>query len=241
MRFKVPESTSGMQAFDLHSHTHYSNDAITLPENVLKFNRKQGYFGFAVTDHGKFDAWNYFKKEAKKFDLMFIPGVEWYVFKDEKPQGEIIALFLQEPLEKKHRDIWAFLDECHAQDALLIAPHPFEKHRKGLKCLQEKEVLKKIHATEGINSRAYFWKYNLTAQKFLEQHPELTASAGSDAHTPWELGNAAIYLNATNEEEFRKSFLKHQTIIAGRRAPWSVHVWTQLAKRNLAKDKEREI
>jgi predicted metal-dependent phosphoesterase TrpH len=64
-----------MTQFDLHSHTHYSDGALSPKELILKA-KKLGLAGLAITDHDSIDGLFEAEKEAKKNNLQLISGVE---------------------------------------------------------------------------------------------------------------------------------------------------------------------
>ncbi len=211
----------------MHTHSCYSKDALTKPETMLKTVKKLG-IGFAITDHNLIGAWKHFKNT----DVPIIFGEEIKVFDNGKCVGEFLGYFLQEKIEKG--SYGEVLDALKSQDALISIAHPFDVLRKPFKYL--KEVAKKIDLIEGYNSRAYFEKFNDQAKQFAEEN-SLPLSAGSDAHTPWEIGNAYADIETDSLEEFRKLLVKGKAKYYYKKSSYSVHVWTQLAKFELVKDK----
>jgi len=219
--------------FDLHCHSMYSRDGITKPINIIKYAKKKGLAGIAVTDHENCKAWREANYYGKKEGIEVIQGMERLVFNNGLKQGELLALFLQKPL--KSRDVFGVIDEVHEQDALLIIPHPFDFLRKALKCLNE--VLERVDALEAINGHSYFNKFNERAFSFAVEK-KLAMTAGSDAHVPAEIGRAFTLIKGMTKEELRKAIKQKKTMVFGGIVPLYYHAFTQLAKLNFIKDGE---
>ena len=74
-------------------------------------------------------------------------------------------------------------------------PHPFDRARNGSRlqtpALERLVAAGLIDAIEVFNARATFAEDNARALAFARQHG-LPMSAGSDAHTLWEVGRAYV-------------------------------------------------
>jgi len=102
-------------------------------------------------------------------------------------EGEIIGMFLQE-------EIPAFLtaeetlDRIREQGAISIVPHPFCSFRSSVMRPDVLDrVIDRIDIVEGFNGRAADERDNTYARRYAVLHKK-PISAGSDAHTPEELG-----------------------------------------------------
>ncbi len=216
---------------DFHTHSKYSPDALTKPKTMIKAAKKLG-IGFVITDHNNIKAWSELNKLAKKHEVTFIQGQELYTFHQGKFAGEFLCSFLTDQIKsKEYLDI---LDEVKTQDGIVGVSHPFDVFRKNFKYL-EKEW-KKLDVIEVFNSRCYLARFNSQAKDFAEKH-SMNRIAGSDAHTPWEIGRAYTEIGASDLEEFRKKLLKNKAKIHGVRSDYSVHLWTQLVKLKIAKER----
>jgi hypothetical protein len=109
------------------------------------------------------------------------------------PLGEIMGMFLTEgipsniPVDEAFRQI-------KAQNGLVCLPHPFDSMRginnRGFN--QIMELLPHIDVIEVFNSRSMrLGNSNAKALAFATDH-KLLKSAGSDAHTPGEIGHAYV-------------------------------------------------
>src|SRR2546428_13099900 len=84
---------------DLHSHTFFSGDGVSSPEDNIAAAREKGLHGFAVTDHNTCDAVTYLlekglmREDGLPVDnFLVIPGVE--VTTDEGILSALGRIFL---------------------------------------------------------------------------------------------------------------------------------------------------
>lgn len=222
--------------FDLHTHSKYSHDALTKPETIVKLCKKNNW-GIAVTDHDTFKAYegeDSLCQIAKAFDVFVVPGQEVTVFREDgKLLGEVVVYFNQYLIHKAPFGV--ILDQVKEQNALLSCPHPFDWPRKRFKDF-EKEW-KNFDCMETYNARAYYQGLNKKAKEFADWR-EIAQLGVSDAHTPEEIGNGLTEIDAVDEEDFRKQIKKRKTkVIINKKAKMHHHLQTQLAKRNLIKDR----
>jgi predicted metal-dependent phosphoesterase TrpH len=209
---------------DFHVHSKYSHDGFTEPETIIKTCKKKN-LGIAITDHDNCQGWQEMKTLGKKFDVPVVLGQEIKCKHKGKKVGELMGLFLNEPIKSK--EYKQVIDEIKAQGAMVCAPHPFDFLRKDFKFLDEEK--KNIDAVEVFNSRCYFDRFNDKALKFALEN-NMVRVAGSDAHCPWEIGMAFVEIETDSLDEFRKKLEKREGFVQGRRSPYSVHIWSWLAK-----------
>jgi hypothetical protein len=222
-----------MIKLDCHVHSKYSSDAITEPKTLVKIAKKKG-LSIVITDHNNGLAWKELLIHARKHGVWVIKGEEIKTFENNKMIGELIGIFMQEPVKPKN--YLEVIDELKTQGALISVPHPFDCFRNNFKKLEE--CIKKIDLIEGFNARCFLNSFNVKAKEFSKKNFK-PMIAGSDAHMPWELGKAFTLINVEpwDEESLRKKLFKGKTIIKGKRSSLLVHFFTQLAKMNLIKSK----
>ena len=218
---------------DMHCHSYYSIDGVSSPKQMLE---KAKGFGFAITEHNNCDSRKKFEELNKQFKVPIIFGEEKKLYLDEKFVGEILFYFLEKPIVSKN--LFEAIDEGKKQDAIMSVAHPFDIMRKPLWTgfTKLEEVKKKVNAIEAFNSRVYFNGLNKKAEKFGIEN-KLALTAGSDAHIPYELGNALTVCEAENPEEFRKCILKKQARIEGKLSIPFVHLFSTFKKMGLLKPK----
>ncbi|MBI4043314.1 MAG: PHP domain-containing protein [Candidatus Diapherotrites archaeon] len=214
---------------DLHLHTAHSVDAITKPSTLAKTMAKKN-IGFAITDHNLVNAWKDLNRYCKELGIPFIQGEEVYAFHEGILVGEFIGLFLNEPI--KSRQLFEIIDEVKGQGALLSVPHPFDVFRKGLGRHVHllEQVKKQVDLVEAWNARCYSKGFNARAKKFAEENA-ITKIGVSDSHSPNELGNGFTLVEANDLDEARQALKNGKTQVYGRKAPLTVHMMTQFAKR----------
>lgn len=203
--------------YDLHIHSKYSYDGFLNPEKIVKVARKRGLSGIAVTDHDTIKG----GLETKKYeneDFEVIIGSEVSTYK-----GEVIGLYLYEEIKSNH--FHEVIDEIKSQDGIVVVPHPFDVMRRSTFNIEKKDI-NKINSIEIFNSRCVHNKYNQKAAEFAKIN-RLGITGGSDAHFANEIGNAGIIIEAEN---VRKSILKNNLNVFGKRSTPLNHVLTKMLK-----------
>ncbi len=197
---------------DCHCHTIYSrhafwgSDALNTPLDMIKAAMKKGLDGLAVTDHNTVRGSLVAKKIAKRFKFLIINGCEI-----KTREGEIIALGIKENVPIG-LTIEETVEKIHELGGIATAPHPFGSYifrrcagRKGL--MADAIEVYNSTLTKGQNKRALDM-----AQLFKK-----SITAGSDAHSYRNVGNAGIIVNGDPIEDILKNrveiFGKHTSIL----------------------------
>ncbi|MBI4044103.1 MAG: PHP domain-containing protein [Candidatus Diapherotrites archaeon] len=219
-----------MMKLDMHFHSNYSPDSITLPKTALKIAKKNG-LTLAVTEHNITSSWPVFKKLSKELGVEVIFGEEIKVMEEGKCVGEIVGLFLKEFV--KPAPAAEVFEAVHAQAGLAMVVHPFDIFRHDFRNLEQSA--KKIDLLEAFNSRTVLDSHNKKAFEFAQKN-KLPMTANSDSHSPNEIGMAYSQVEANTLEEARRELIKGHAKLVTRKSPIAVHLTTQLAKMNLIKD-----
>jgi len=199
--------------FDLHLHSKYSADALPGPESIVKEALCKRLKGFAMTDHNSVAGFAELKKlQKQEKGLLIVRGEEVKICENGKCTGELLCYFLQEKI--KPAGFGEVLDAAREQDALISIAHPFDFGRKPF-CGGLEKAAQKVDAVEVFNARSYSARANELAKEFAEKQ-KLAFTAGSDAHSLAEIGNAGIECDARNEEELRKAILKRKCKVFGK-------------------------
>lgn len=197
--------------FDLHIHSVYSKDSILKPERIIKIAKKKGLSGIAVTDHDTIEG--ALKTKSVAFDnFMVIVGAEV-----QTDKGEIIGLFLNE--EIKTREFAEVIDEIKDQDGITVLPHPYRN-----RLCDPKNLLEKVDLVEGLNARTSK-ELNYRAQ-ILARNFGLPMIAGSDAHTPFEIGRAQTIIQGSEVifDDIKDYLLKGEVAINGKESPYPLRL-----------------
>ena len=192
---------------DLHTHTFFSGDGVSSPEENIAAAREKGLHGFAVTDHNTCDAVSYLldkgfmREDGQPVDgFLVIPGVEV-----STEEGHLLCIGTTLPYMKGKpaREVC----ECiHEQGGLAIPPHPFDLFRAGIRS-ETLETLP-IDALEVFNAATTLRRYNDHALRYAQTRG-LAMTAASDAHHSNALGTAFTILDT---DEFSVSGVLAQIV-----------------------------
>ncbi|NOZ81810.1 MAG: PHP domain-containing protein [Candidatus Micrarchaeota archaeon] len=176
--------------FELHCHSYYSKgekiprEALPSPREIAKRVSALGFQGFALTDHKVTTGLEEAKKAARKFGLVFIPGVEI-----QTREGHLIALGINEPV-KNGLSLDETLDEIKSQGAISVAPHPYDIKGEGIK-----DGIKKVDVVEVFNSLNIDKLANLVS-RYKVRRLGKPCVCGSDAHTLEMIGTCFNEIDA---------------------------------------------
>ena len=167
---------------DLHNHTHYSPDSILSPKQFVREAPRRGLDAVAVTDH------NTIRGALAVRELAEFPVIVGEEVRSK--DGEILGLFLSEDVPKglSARETIARIKE---QGGVVGVPHPFDSLRSGLRQDAMVAHIDQIDFIEALNARMVFSAHNDKARKFAAKR-NLPVSAGSDAHSPLEVGRVWV-------------------------------------------------
>ena len=206
---------------DFHVHTRYSMDSSSSLEDIIERCQETGINCIAITDHNAIEG-ALRMRELAPFNV--IPGEEILT-----PNGEVIGYFLKEwipsgqPIEK-------VIETIKSQGGLVGLPHPFDTFR-GLKNLDNhrlEKLVPYVDVMEIFNARSLLPWDSEKARDFALKH-NLPATAGSDAHSPREIGKTYVEMSPF---EGKDSFLKslRAARIQRRRSSPFVHAYTVFSK-----------
>ena len=188
-----------MLRVEFHCHTHYSKDSLLHPQRLLETCRAKGVDRVVITDHNN----NLGGLHAQRLDAQLaIPGEEV-----QTTAGELLAFFVTQevPRDLSPKETIARLRD---QGAFISVSHPYDVLRSGSWAEKDLlEILPLVDAIETFNARCMKASYNRQAQALAQQHGVL-GTAGSDAHTAFELGQAAMLLPEFNDAESLRQALR---------------------------------
>jgi hypothetical protein len=107
-------------------------------------------------------------------------------------QGELLAAFVTEEIPK-NLPVMEAIARLKEQGAFISVSHPFDRGRSPWGEEGLLAILPQVDAIETFNARCFPPGYNHQAQDFANEHGVL-GTAGSDAHTLYEVGRAAMRL-----------------------------------------------
>jgi predicted metal-dependent phosphoesterase TrpH len=205
---------------DLHIHTQYSMDCNTPLEKIISQCLKREISCIAVADHGTIEGALKMKNLAP-FPVIVAEEIL-------TPLGEIMGMFLKEGIPSG-LSLEETISRIRAQEALICIPHPFRTFRSiGLSGNLLEDLVEQIDVIEVFNSRSPLLRSSNKAQAFAEKHG-IPASAGSDAHTLHEIGNAYVEMP---EFDGRDGFLQAlaKGNVFGHRTNPLIHIYSSWAR-----------
>ena len=120
------------------------------------------------------------------------------------PHGEIMGMFLKETVPSG-LSVEQTIAQIKAQGGIVCIPHAFDVFRpSALSDKIVKEIAQEIDVIEVFNARSLLHRSSEKALAFAVKYG-IAQSAGSDAHTPGEIGNACVDMP---EFEGRNDFLQ---------------------------------
>jgi len=191
---------------DLHTHSFYSGDGVSSPEEMIDAAKAKGLHAIALTDHNTCDGVTYLlekglmrKDGTPVNDFLVMPGVEVTT-----AEGHLLCVgtTLPNAAKLKGRPARDVCDVIHQHGGLAIPPHPYDLFRAGIR-FQTLETLP-IDALEVFNAATTLRRYNRYGFKYAQVRG-LPMTAASDAHHWGAIGTAYTILNC--EELSVKSLL----------------------------------
>src|SRR4051812_1631677 len=181
---------------DLHTHTFFSGDGVSSPEENIAAAREKGLHGFAITDHNTCDAITYLLEKGLMRedgqpvdDFLIIPGVEVTT-----AEGHLLCLGVILPY-LKGKPAAEVCKLVHEMGGLAIPPHPYDMFRAGIR--QSVLDMLEIDGLEVFNAATTLKRYNAQAFEYATMK-KLPMTAGSDAHHESAIGTAYTILNTAD-------------------------------------------
>lgn len=198
---------------DLHSHTSFSPDSTTSPAVLVERAREVGLDRVAVTDHGDIEG----AVLARSLDPELVIVGEEIRCRD---RTELIGLFLRERVPMR-LPVEETAERIRDQGGLVYVPHPFayltRPSRRARRAMEVADVI------EAYNSRAFWPAWNRRAREH-GRRDGVAVGAGSDAHFPWELGQAWTEIPAFRTREEFRSVLPEARAVGVAKSPAAVHL-----------------
>ncbi|MFC2071314.1 PHP-associated domain-containing protein [Chloroflexota bacterium] len=208
---------------DLHIHTAYSMDCGTSLEEIISRCLETGINCIAIADHDTIEG------ALKMQSLAPFP----VIVAEEilTPHGEIMGMFLKERIPSG-LSIEQTISHIRAQDSLVCLPHPFDPFR-GIRLDRKRleELAEQIDIMEVFNARSPLLWFETKARNFAKKY-SISETAGSDAHTPNEIGNTYVEMPEFNGRDDFLQALRKGKIHSHRSNPL-VHfgsTWTKIKK-----------
>jgi len=211
---------------DLHVHTEYSMDCSMPLDAVIERCQELGINCIAVADHGTIEGALEMQRIAP-FNVIVAEEIL-------TPHGEIMGMFLKETIPSG-LSVEETIAQIRAQDGIVCIPHAFDIFRPST--LGERiveEIASEIDVIEVFNARSLLHRSSEKALAFARKY-SLARSAGSDAHTLGEIGNAYVEMpEFKGRDDFLPALARGK--VRGHRTNPLTHfasAWNKLKNRNL--------
>jgi predicted metal-dependent phosphoesterase TrpH len=187
-----------MPRLEFHCHTRFSKDSLTDINRLLAVCREKGIERLAITDHNTIAG----AMVARELDpVRVIVGEEIMT-----TEGELLVAYVEKAVPPGLTPEEA-IARLRDQGAFISVSHPFDRTRKGHWQPESLErIAPLVDAIEVFNSRCFSPEPNHLAQAFAKQH-RLAGTAGSDAHTTFEVGRSVMVLPAFHDATSLKDAL----------------------------------
>ncbi len=208
---------------DLHLHTCYSMDCATPLEQIIDRCLAVGINCIAVTDHNTIEG-ALRMREIAPFTI--IVGEEILT-----TSGELIGLFLSHHIPSGLSPEET-ISRIKLQGGLVCIPHPYDAVRlSAARDALFESLMPQVDIVEVFNARSLSPSSTERAWQLARKYGK-PASAGSDAHSPQEIGNACVEMPHFDDKEGFIASLE-QGQISGNRSSPIVHfhsTWARLKK-----------
>jgi predicted metal-dependent phosphoesterase TrpH len=209
----------GWVRVDMHSHTMWSGDSTTTPDEIVDAVTSTAIDVLCITDH---HAIRGATELAERLTCAVVVGEEVRTH-----SGELIGLFLTERVPAG-LPAAETAQRIRDQGGLVYVPHPFDPMRRNLDAvvLAELAAAGLVDCIEGVNAKTSLRSLNQRATDFAGEH-DLAVGAGSDAHVPLAIAAAVVDMpDFTDAPSFLRSL--RQGIVRGHHwdeaRPWSSRV-----------------
>jgi predicted metal-dependent phosphoesterase TrpH len=176
--------TPGTVRVDMHTHTMWSGDATTTPEELESAVGDSGLDVVCITDHNTIKGALALRE---RLPCRVVVGQEV-----RTAAGELIGLFIEERIPHGIKAPEAAL-RIRDQGGLVYVPHPYDPMRHCLKeeVLEELLAASLVDAMEVFNAKTSLDHLNRRARSTAERFG-VPGGAGSDAHVPSAFGAAYV-------------------------------------------------
>jgi predicted metal-dependent phosphoesterase TrpH len=204
---------------EFHCHTQFSKDSLTHIHDLLRVCKQRGVDRIVITDHNTIQG---SVKAAELDPQMVIIGEEI-----QTTEGELLAAFVKDEVPEGLHPMDA-IRILREQGAFISVSHPFDYARKGAWRMEALvAIAPMVDALEVFNARCWNRGSNNEALKFAQKYG-LAGTAGSDAHSLYEVGRSGVLLPEFDDTISLKRVLPAGVILA-RHSPYWVHLTSRYA------------
>jgi predicted metal-dependent phosphoesterase TrpH len=159
-----------------HVHTRRSFDSLLSARTILSRSIRSAVQVLIITDHNTIQG----ARDAQALTQSNITPLVITAAEYQSEKGDIIGIFLKQEIQSRISS--EIIDQIHAQNGLVILPHPYKGHKL------DDALLSGVDLIETYNSRCSD-SDNAQARQLAKQW-KLPSIAGADAHCSLELHSA---------------------------------------------------
>jgi predicted metal-dependent phosphoesterase TrpH len=174
----------GYVRVDLHTHTMWSGDSTSTPDELVRSIAEAALDVVCITDHQSIVG---AEEIAERLPCRVVVGEEV-----RTSSGELIGLFLTKRIAAGGRPV-EVAEQIREQGGVVYVPHPFDPMRRNLSepALYDLAERGLLDAIEVLNSKTSLASLSARAADFAAEF-DLAGGAGSDAHVPDAIGAACV-------------------------------------------------
>lgn len=203
---------------DLHTHCEASKDSRTPVRVQAARIKESGLDVVCATDHDTIDGALRLRELADGYRIVIGEEIS-------TADGDLIGLFLERSVPPG-LPIRETIARIRDQGGLVSVPHPFSRNRRHRIRRAALELVRaEVDCIETFNAREAFAGDNARAAAYARTHG-IAGAAGSDAHTPWELGRVYLELDDFSDAASLRQALPGG-VVHGSLAGLGVHVHTR--------------
>lgn len=213
---------------DLHVHTDASEDGVSTIYEIIRFAKKRGLDGVAITDHDVSMTYENAEALSKETDFLIIPGIEVTT-----ASGHLIVLNPRRTFTRGH----PFLETVKSaisDGSVVIIPHPTDPLSHGVGEETVRSILSLSLPLEVMNAST-LRMHNKSAGE-LAKLLTLPTVGGSDAHVDLAVGDAytVVDAKARSIEAVLEAIKSGKTSACGKQTTITTMIkmtWKKISKR----------
>lgn len=195
---------------DLHVHTCYSLDSVITLKQVVKYSKKRGLDGVAITDHNTLKG----IVRLKTSDIIVVPGIEISTL-----NGHLLGLNVNTLIPAK-LGIEETVRRIHEVGGIAVAPHPSVFYKS-----PPSRQINSYDAVEVMNASSLPFELFTRLGKKFAARLSLPQTGGSDSHYAPEIGTAYTVVKADpNVDEIVNAIKRGATVPEGNGIPWKIRM-----------------
>ncbi len=195
---------------DLHVHTCYSPDSVITLKQLVKYSKKRGLDGVAITDH------NTLKGTIRLLtrDIIVVPGIEISTL-----NGHLLGLNVNTLIPAK-LGIEETIQRIHEAGGIAVAPHPSVFYKS-----PPSRQINSYDAVEVMNASSVPFQLFTRLGKNFAARLALPQTGGSDSHYAPEIGAAYTVVEADPDvDEIANAIKRGATVPKGSGIPWKIRI-----------------